>query len=74
MNKELSKAIMNRYRPKNNWNKFKSRKNFVAYLNAKNFCKKLTDKSKKKLFQGCHQQWHHEQPRILEVHETYAHE
>ena len=50
MNKELSKAIMNRSRLKNKWNNYKSREIFLDYTRAKKLCKKLTENSRRGYF------------------------
>ena len=48
MNKELSKAIMEKSRLRNRHLKYPSRENFSAYKNIKNKCNNLLKQSKKK--------------------------
>ena len=48
MNKELSKAIMEKSRFRNRHLKYPSRENFLAYKNIKNKCNNLLKQSKKK--------------------------
>ena len=48
MNKELSKAIMEKSRLQNRHLKYPSRENFLAYKNIKNKCNNLLKQSKKK--------------------------
>ena len=48
MNKELSKAIMEKSRLRNRHLKHPSRENFLAYKNIKNKCNNLLKQSKKK--------------------------
>ena len=47
MNKELSKAIMEKSRLRNRNLKYPSRENFLAYKNMKNKCNNLVKQSKK---------------------------
>ena len=46
MNRELSKAIMNRSRVKNRYLKWPSRENFLNYSKAKQVCNKLAKSTK----------------------------
>ena len=48
MNKELSKAIMEKSRLRNKYLKYPSRENFLSYKNIKNKCNNLLEQSKKK--------------------------
>ena len=48
MNKELSKTIMEKSRPRNRHLQYPSRENFLAYKNIKNKCNNLLKQSKKK--------------------------
>ena len=48
MNKELSKAIMEKSRLRNRHLKHPSRENFLAYKNSKNKCNNLLKQSKNK--------------------------
>ena len=50
MAKELSKAIMNKSKIRNNYQKWSSRGNFLAFKEAKKFCNKLTKSVKKAYF------------------------
>ena len=50
MAKELSKAIMNKSKIRNNYQKWPSRGNFLAFKEAKKFCNKLTKSVKKAYF------------------------
>ena len=51
MNKNLSKAMMNKSRIRNKYLSWPSRENFLAYKKIKNKCNNLLKKSKKKYFQ-----------------------
>lgn len=51
MNKELSKAIMNRSRAKKKYVKYPSRENFLNMKKVKNKCNSISRKVKKKFFQ-----------------------
>ena len=50
MNKELSKAIMEKSKTRNKYLKWTPRENYVFYKNSKNKCNSLTKKAKKILF------------------------
>ena len=50
MTKELSKAIMNRFKLKNRYTKWPSRENFLTFKKQKNICKNLNKKTKKNYF------------------------
>ena len=50
MNKELSKAIMEKLKTRNKYLKWPSRENYVSYKNSKNKCNSLTKKAKKIFF------------------------
>ena len=50
MTKELSKAIMTRFRIKNKYNKWLSSENFLAFKQIKNKCTNLTKAAKKQYF------------------------
>ena len=47
MNKELSKAIMEKSKTRNKYLKWPSRENYVSYKKSKNKCNSLTKKAKK---------------------------
>ena len=50
MTKELSKAIMNKFKIRNTYQKRPSRENFLVFKEAKKFCNKLTTSVKKAYF------------------------
>ena len=50
MNKELSKAIMNKSKNRNKYLKWPSRENFLAYKRAKNKSNSVLIKTKKQYF------------------------
>ena len=50
MNKELSKAIMEKSKTRNKYLKWPSRENYVSYKKSKNKCNSLTKKAKKIFF------------------------
>ena len=52
MNKELSKAVMNKSKTRNKYIKWPSRGNFLAMKRAKNYCNNLTRTTKKNIFQN----------------------
>ena len=50
MTKELSKAIVNRYKLKNRYKKWPSRENFLTFKKQRNICKNLNKRRKRTTF------------------------
>ena len=57
MNKEPSKAIMEKSETRNKYLKWPSRKNYVSYKKCKNKCNSLTKKTKKIFFKEAAKDW-----------------
>ena len=73
MTKELSKAIVNRYKLKNRYKKWPSLENFLTFKKQSNICKNLNKKTKKNYFSkitsngvmGNKQFWNTVQPFLM---------
>ena len=74
MTKELSKAIMNRFKFKNRYTKWPSRENFLTFKKQKNICKNLNKKTKKNYFSKItsNPKWSNGKQIILEYSQTFS--